>query len=330
LPHDERLLDLLALRAASGLNDADEALVASLDAGAFDDAAAVLAVGFSVHGGLDPLPDSLRQGLERLGRDLLAGRFTEVGSADNPSTANGSTENGSTEYGSIEVGPVPVAMIRPGTAGVPVVQRAGTQTGPAGSADPAESARVAGSGGWLGALGWLAAAACLALAVIGWSLPRDAPSLFAPQSAEALLASLENRPGIVRTSWIGLDTAGLSEAAHPYDRNLSGEVVWDPTTNEGYMVFEGLASNDPSQFQYQLWIFDETRPTGDLPHFGDGILSQRPVPGAVFDVTSDGRVVVPVQAKLPVGKAVIFAVTVEPPGGVVVSDRDIVTLAMVK
>tara|TARA_R110000782_G_scaffold259836_7_gene350640 strand:+ start:8736 stop:9587 length:852 start_codon:yes stop_codon:yes gene_type:complete len=174
-----------------------------------------------------------------------------------------------------------------------------------------------------GALGWIAAAACLALAVIAWRPTPPAPSI------EQQFALMENRPGVVRTAWLGLDDAGLSDAAHPADRGLSGEVVWDPTTNKGFMVFEGLASNDPTTLQYQLWIFDADRPTGQLPQYGDGILSQRPVDGGVFDVLADGRVIVPIDPKLPVGRAAIFAVTVEPPGGVVVSDRDIVTLAMV-
>lgn len=175
--------------------------------------------------------------------------------------------------------------------------------------------------GWAAPFGWMAAAACLALAVMAW---RPARTLTIDQR----LASLEARPGIVRTSWVGLDDAKLAEAPHRFDEQLTGEVVWDPATNEGFMVFEGLASNNPSEIQYQLWIFDAERPTGDLPQFGEGILSQRPVDGGVFDVGTDGRVVVEIDPKLRVGKAAIFAVTVEPPGGVVVSDRDIVTLAI--
>lgn len=175
--------------------------------------------------------------------------------------------------------------------------------------------------GWAAPFGWVAAAACLALAVIAW---RPTQTLTIDQR----LASLEARPGIVRTAWVGLDDAKLAKAPHRFDEQLTGEVVWDPASNEGFMVFEGLASNNPSEIQYQLWIFDAERPTGDLPQFGEGILSQRPVDGGVFDVGTNGRVVVPIDPKLRVGKAAIFAVTVEPPGGVVVSDRDIVTLAI--
>ena len=108
-------------------------------------------------------------------------------------------------------------------------------------------------------------------------------------------------------------------------------VVWRQATDTGFMVFTGLAGNDPTELQYQLWIFDAERRIGDLPQFAiDGfpaILTQRPVDGGVFD-SGDGEVIIPIDAKLPVGQAAMFAITVEPPGGVVVSDRDIVTAAL--
>jgi hypothetical protein len=58
------------------------------------------------------------------------------------------------------------------------------------------------------------------------------------------------------------------------------------------------------------------------------ILTQRPIDGGVFDVPAGGEALIPVDPKLPVGEGVIFAVTKERPGGVVVSDRDIVFLAL--
>jgi len=45
------------------------------------------------------------------------------------------------------------------------------------------------------------------------------------------------------------------------------------------------------------------------------------VDGGVFDITDDGKVIVPIEAKLPVGAPTLFAITVERPGGVVVSDQ---------
>ncbi|MEM7756475.1 MAG: hypothetical protein AAF297_12690 [Planctomycetota bacterium] len=93
------------------------------------------------------------------------------------------------------------------------------------------------------------------------------------------------------------------------------------------MRITGLTSNDPDEWVYQLWIFDKTRDAGDL--------SQRPVDGGVFNFDAamrdpdTGDVLVPINAKLPVGEAFLFAVTVEKPGGVVVSDRDVVFVAAV-
>jgi anti-sigma-K factor RskA len=77
------------------------------------------------------------------------------------------------------------------------------------------------------------------------------------------------------------------------------------------MVFKGLANNDPTRAQYQLWIFDKTRD------------EKFPVDGGVFDVDSEsGDVIVPIRATLPVNAPMLFAVTLEQPGGVVVSKRD--------
>ena len=71
-----------------------------------------------------------------------------------------------------------------------------------------------------------------------------------------------------------------------------------------------LQHNQPNAEQYQLWIFDGAR-------------DQRyPVDGGVFDVTSSsGEQFVRIHAKLRVQVPLVFAVTVEIPGGVVVSDR---------
>ena len=78
------------------------------------------------------------------------------------------------------------------------------------------------------------------------------------------------------------------------------------------MRFESLAPNDPETSQYQLWIFDPTRADWEA----------RPVDGGVFDVPSSGEVCVPIDAKLAVRETALFAVTLEVPGGVVVSRRE--------
>lgn len=77
------------------------------------------------------------------------------------------------------------------------------------------------------------------------------------------------------------------------------------------MRFRGLTANDPAKAQYQLWIFDAER--------NDAY----PVDGGVFDVPENGAayVVVRIDPRLSVSRATAFAITVEQPGGVVVSSR---------
>ncbi|MEM9380840.1 MAG: anti-sigma factor [Planctomycetota bacterium] len=91
---------------------------------------------------------------------------------------------------------------------------------------------------------------------------------------------------------------------------VRGDVTWSDARNEGVLRLAGLPVNDPSVEQYQLWIF---RNALDAPE-------DHPVDGGVFDVTHEGEVLVPIDARIPV-RAQAFVVTREKPGGVVVSDR---------
>jgi anti-sigma-K factor RskA len=115
-------------------------------------------------------------------------------------------------------------------------------------------------------------------------------------------AFLASHPHAIERAWrAGGDTTG---------EQVAGDVVWDEASQTGYMRFVNLRHNEPNAEQYQLWIFDGTR-------------DQRyPVDGGVFDITSrGGEQIVRIHAKLRVQVPLIFAVTVEHPGGVVVSDR---------
>jgi anti-sigma-K factor RskA len=103
----------------------------------------------------------------------------------------------------------------------------------------------------------------------------------------------------------------LGATKDPAAAGVTGDVVWDPATQRGYLHFVGLAPNDPALRQYQLWIFDGGRD------------KRYPVDGGVFDVPSNStEVVIPIHAALPVLVAKAFAVTIEKPGGVVVSGRE--------
>lgn len=152
------------------------------------------------------------------------------------------------------------------------------------------------------AFAWLAAAACLALAAVAWwparpgaPIPAD-PIALADASADAI--SIAWAPGPDETG-----------------KAAQGRVVWSDASQAGYMEFRGLPSLDPARWQYQLWIVDPAR-------------DQRPVDGGVFDVPASGEALVrvPIDAKLRVDRPVAFVVTVEQPGGVVVSSQERVAL----
>lgn len=152
--------------------------------------------------------------------------------------------------------------------------------------------------------GWALAAAVAGLWIIG---PLDTPLVPDVPAFQQVAAESDAVTG----SWEpGPDPTGSA---------VSGEIVWSGQAQQGVMRLRGLAVNPPEEFQYQLWIFDEERD------------ERYPVDGGVFDMPPDEvEAEVPVQAKLAVGVPTLFAVTVEPPGGVVVSDRErIATLARV-
>jgi Anti-sigma-K factor rskA len=151
--------------------------------------------------------------------------------------------------------------------------------------------------------GWWAAAACLVLALLGWlRTPLVRGPVTAPTPAQQREALLAN-PSAQRIQ--------LETTAEPAAAGAKVDVVWDPRSQRGFARFVGLKPNDPSQHQYQLWIFDGER-------------DQRyPVDGGVFNVPPNAdQVVVPIHAHLAVHAAKAFAVTIEQPGGVVVSGRE--------
>lgn len=91
---------------------------------------------------------------------------------------------------------------------------------------------------------------------------------------------------------------------------FQGDVVWDADSQRGAMRFVGLQANDPGKQQYQLWIFDGDRNQA------------YPVDGGVFDIPQgQTEMIIPIDAKILVHDAKAFVITMEPPGGVVVSDR---------
>jgi anti-sigma-K factor RskA len=101
----------------------------------------------------------------------------------------------------------------------------------------------------------------------------------------------------------------------PRFRGVTGDVVWSDSLQAGFMRLRGMPANDPAREQYQLWIVDPER-------------AAQPVDGGVFDIRdATGEIIVPIQAKLAVDDPAAFAITLEKPGGVVVSAGPLLVVA---
>ncbi len=165
----------------------------------------------------------------------------------------------------------------------------------------------AGSIRWNGRVGWSLAAAALLFAVLGWwkALTMEKPSAV---STPARYAQFVRESGdLLRAAWAGKE---------PGFEVVTGDVVWSNAAQHGFMRLVGLPPNDPRVCQYQLWIVDPKRDT-------------HPIDGGVFDVRSAGEAIIAIDAKLRADDPAVFAITVEKPGGVVVSGGPLVVVASV-
>lgn len=154
--------------------------------------------------------------------------------------------------------------------------------------------------------GWYAAAAALAAAIyFGAESPRT-PNV--PALAEQRTNLIQESDALL-VDWGTPTIDGYQQ--------VSGDVVWDNDKQQGFMRLVNLPVNDPSQSQYQLWIVDPAR-------------DKNPIDGGVFDVTSEGEVLIPIDSKLPVISPAAFAITREQPGGVVVSAGPLLVVAAVE
>jgi Anti-sigma-K factor rskA len=161
-------------------------------------------------------------------------------------------------------------------------------------------------------LGWaLAGAALVALFANIW-LTRVGP----PQQISGPLATPtpeQLTPDQMRERLLTSDTdlarANIG-AGNVKEIKPIGDIVWSDAKQAGYVRVSGLPKNDPTKQTYQLWIFDETQDP------------KTPIDGGVFNVSSDGEVIIPINAKLQVKNPKLFAITIEKPGGVVVSKQE--------
>jgi hypothetical protein len=164
---------------------------------------------------------------------------------------------------------------------------------------------------------WLAAAAATLAAIVGWwprAVPTHAPEAIAEAPVEADSPAGESPLAAVESSTDRL-VRPWSATEDPTATAARGEVIWSTDRQDGFMRISGLAPNDPSVEQYQLWIFDRTQD------------ERYPIDGGVFDIPAGGaEALVPIHAKIAVEEPYLFAVTVEKPGGVVVSSRERIAL----
>lgn len=149
-------------------------------------------------------------------------------------------------------------------------------------------------------LPWLVSAACLMLAVFTWISNRPAVKT-GPDVAQLRAELIAANEGLVQANW----SAGPTPSG-----NATGDVVWSAPRQQGFMRFRGLPVNSPTREQYQLWIFDKNQS------------DKTPIDGGVFDIATGEESIIPINAKLRVQDAFMFAITIEKPGGVVVSSRE--------
>ena len=149
-------------------------------------------------------------------------------------------------------------------------------------------------------LPWLVSAACLMLAVFTWMSNRPAQQA-GPDVAQLRAELIAANEGLVQANW----SPGTTPSG-----DATGDVVWSTRRQQGFMRFRGLPVNTPAKEQYQLWIFDKNQS------------DKTPIDGGVFDIATTDEVIIPIHAKLRVQDVFMFAVTIEKPGGVVVSSRE--------
>jgi Anti-sigma-K factor rskA len=195
-------------------------------------------------------------------------------------------------------GPVPVSG--------PVPRLVKTETPAAATRQPSASRWSSANG-----MGWLLAA----MFAVAFVVVRNEPTTVVPApdavtaDAAATRTSLVNEASdVITLPWAPPTTAGYE--------NVTGDVVWSQSRQQGYLRLANMPVNDPARTQYQLWIVDPDR-------------DKNPVDGGVFNVSATGEVIIPIEAKLLIRSPKAFAITAEQPGGVVVSAGPLLVVASI-
>lgn len=165
-------------------------------------------------------------------------------------------------------------------------------------------------------LGWIfGGIACIALILSLWSNMQEPKIVEIVKEVPPKVLTVNEQYDNLRTSAKDLRKTNWINPKN--EKEILGEIVWSEAEQKGFMIFKGVAPNDSKKESYQLWIFDETQS------------DKTPIDGGVFDIEKDGEILIPINPKLKFKNPKMFAVTVEKPGGVVVSDRNIVAIAKV-
>jgi len=172
-----------------------------------------------------------------------------------------------------------------------------------------ERAPQAPARSWLNAdrAGWaVAAGLVLAFFVLR---PDQAPLSTEPSITQQRAAIMASANTIIAPWASGVAADGYEE--------VTGDVVWSDSEQAGFMRLSGLVANNAASAQYQLWIVDPDR-------------DERPVDGGVFNVPAGvDEVIIPIDSKLNISAPAAFAITLEKPGGVVVSAGPLLVVAPV-
>lgn len=308
LHHDgvASLLELAAGRSVGGLDGEElRRLDSALTEGGIDAAevealealAARVAVAMAAADDpeIPPMPRSLR---ERLVADAV--RVSHGRPAGGPEVGTGPVRRDPARTAAFEAG-----LAEPPTDAADAPSPFVAADAPASSPAPIAPAATVELAPWRRSLAW--AGWAVAAAIVGFLLlvPPPSPPRPEPASGPMTVARLL----ALDAEAIEIPLAGLPDVAD----GVSGRIVWSDRQQTGVLQVRGLPANDRQQLQYQLWVFDRGREERSEQHPA--------VDGGVFDVAAGAaELEIPIEAKLAVFDPYLFAITSEPPGGVVKHD----------
>lgn len=174
-----------------------------------------------------------------------------------------------------------------------------------------------------GKMGWAIALAIIGVAFLTYAAGRSSsarkgmPKESTPVVGNVALTSIGSPCDTLKSGAPGLQTLAWS-ANDPTVGDVSGEVHFSVKLQQGCVTLTGLPKLEPAQAVYQLWIIDADR-------------QGPPVDAGLFEVTGSVTTAdrIAFTPKLKVTNPIVFAITREPPGGVVTSKNQPIIVAKV-